>query len=56
MNEIKVNDNLLSDLILAYLKDDDLATSIINTRLVNRYNDDLLDLNDLVLVYKYFIQ
>jgi hypothetical protein len=52
--EEKENDKLLSNFILSLLDEDELAIKVINTRLLNRLNEGLLDLGDMVLVYKFF--
>jgi hypothetical protein len=49
------NENLLSDLFIGYLENDTFKISMINTRLVNRFNEGLLELDDLTFVYRHFL-
>ena len=49
----QINENLMSDLLLGYLENDDLMMYIANTKLLNRYREKLVNLDDLVLVYNF---
>lgn len=53
--EQKINENLFSDLVLAYLGNDELAKLVINTRLFLRYSDKLVNEKDITLVYGFLL-
>jgi hypothetical protein len=49
----KVNENLLSDLLLGYLENDWLMMHVANTKLITRYEQGLIDADSLKTVYAY---
>lgn len=55
LKEQRINEDLLSDLVLAYLGNDELAKLVINTRLFLRYSDKLVNEKDITLVYGFLL-
>ena len=48
----KINDRLLSEMLIAFCEEDELAQSIANTKMLKRLDEDKITLNDIVWVYK----
>ena len=55
-NTEKTNDMLLSNIMLGFLEDDQLKIMFNHTILLERYNKDLVSLEDITQVYSWFIE
>ena len=48
----KINDRLLSELLIAFCEEDKFARSIANIKILKRLDDDKIKLKDIAWVYK----
>lgn len=52
----KINDKLLSNIMIAFLENDRLAIDLMHTLLLQRFEQNLVSLEEIEQVYSWFIK